>query len=58
MKKIYIKIDGMHCTHCENTIRESLLKIPSISSVEFDEFIACVAYTGKLNKEKIKKNYR
>lgn len=55
MKKIYIKIDGMHCTHCENTIRTSLLKINNISSVEFDGFIACVTYIGKLNKEEIKK---
>lgn len=55
MKKIYIKIDGMHCTHCENTIRTSLLKISNISSVEFDGFIACVDYIGDLNKEEIKK---
>lgn len=55
MKKVYIKIDGMHCTHCENTIRASLLKIDNISSVEFDGFIACVTYIGKINKEAIKK---
>lgn len=55
MKKIYIKIDGMHCTHCENTIKASLLKINNISSVEFDGFIACVTYIGKINKEAIRK---
>ena len=55
MKKIYIKVDGMHCAHCEDTIRKALLSINNISSVEFDGFIACVTYKGKLNKEEIKK---
>lgn len=55
MKKIYVKIDGMHCSHCENIIRNALLNIKNINSVEFDGFIACVTYSGKLNKEEIKK---
>lgn len=55
MKKIYVKIDGMHCAHCEDTIRTSLLKISNISSVEFDGFIACVDFVENLNKEEIKK---
>mgnify|MGYP003366659670 FL=1 len=33
MKNIYVKIDGMHCTHCEDTIRGSLLKISNIKNV-------------------------
>ena len=53
MKKIYVKIEGMHCSHCEDTIRESLLNIKNISQVDFDGFIACLTYKGKLNKEKI-----
>lgn len=55
MKKIYVKIDGMHCSHCENTIREILLTIPNIRSVEFDGYIASITYTGKINKEEIKR---
>lgn len=55
MKKNYVKIDGMHCNHCENIIRNALLNIKNINSVEFDGFIACVTYSGKLNKEEIKK---
>lgn len=56
MKNIYVKIDGMHCTHCEDTIRGSLLKISNIKNVEFDSFIACITYTGNLDKEEIKKS--
>lgn len=55
MKKLYIKIDGMHCTHCEDTIKKTLLKIKNVSNIEFDGFIACVTYKGKLNKDEIKK---
>lgn len=36
----------MHCTHCENTIKITLLKIPNIKNVEFDGFIACIDYVG------------
>ncbi len=56
MKNIYVKIDGMHCTHCEDTIRGSLLKIGNIKNVEFESFIACITYTGNLDKEEIKKS--
>lgn len=53
MKKIFIKIEGMHCSHCEDTIKNALLKIKNIKQVEFDGFIACVCYTGNLNKDKL-----
>lgn len=56
MKKIYVKIDGMHCVHCEDTIRGSLLKISNIKNVEFESFIACITYNGNLDKEEIKNN--
>lgn len=53
MKQIYIKIDDMHCSHCEVTIRNTLLEIKNIESVEFDGNIACIKYKGKLDKNKI-----
>ena len=53
MKQIYIKIDGMHCSHCETTIRNTLLEIKNIESVEFDGNIACINYKGKLDKNKL-----
>ena len=53
MKQVYIKIDGMHCSHCEMTIRNTLLKIKNIESVEFDGNIACINYKGKLDKNKL-----
>ncbi len=52
MKQIYIKIDGMHCSHCEETIRNTLLEIKNIEGVEFDGNIACITYKGKLDKSK------
>ena len=53
MKKIYVKIEGMHCSHCEDTIRNTLLNIKNICRVEFDGFIACITYKGRLNKQEI-----
>lgn len=42
MKKIYIKIDGIHCVNCENTIKYALLSDKKIKRVSFDGFIAIV----------------
>jgi sulfite exporter TauE/SafE/copper chaperone CopZ len=53
MQQIYVKIDGMHCSHCEDTIQKELLKISSVEKVEFDGFIACIFYNGKIDKKKI-----
>lgn len=53
MKTIYVKIDGMHCSHCETTIRASLLKIKNIKSVEFEKNIAVINYTGEIEKYKL-----
>ena len=53
MKQIYIKIEGMNCSHCEMTIRNTLLEIKNIESVEFDGNIACIKYKGKLDKNKL-----
>lgn len=56
MKTIYVKIDGMHCSHCETTIRASLLKIKNIKSVEFEKNIAVINYTGEIEKYEIIRN--
>lgn len=53
MKKVYVKIEGMHCSHCEETVKKALLNIRDIKKVEFDGFIACITYEGKINKEAI-----
>ena len=53
MKKIYVKIEGMHCGHCEEVIRNTLLSIKNIKEVNFDGFIACITYVGKLKYEEI-----
>lgn len=42
MKRIYIKIDGIHCVNCENTIKYALLSDKKIKRVSFEGFIAAV----------------
>ena len=42
MKRIYIKIDGIHCINCENTIKYALLSDKKIKRVSFDDYIAIV----------------
>ena len=56
MKNIYVKIKGIHCSHCIDTIRKSLLEISNIKSIEFDGFIACISYQGKIEAKKIVEN--
>ena len=56
MKKLYVKIKGIHCSHCIDTIRKSLLGISNIKSIEFDGFIACISYHGKIETKKIVEN--
>lgn len=56
MKKLYIKIKGIHCSYCVGTIRKSLLEISNIKSIEFDGFIACISYQGKIEAKKIVEN--
>lgn len=53
MPKIYVKIDGMHCSHCENVIKNTLLSINNIKDVSFYNYIACITYSGYLSKKKL-----
>ncbi len=53
MPKIYVKIDGMHCSHCESVIKNNLLSINNIKDVSFYNYIACITYSGYLSKKSI-----
>lgn len=53
MKKIYIKIEGMHCINCEDTIKYALMSDKDIKRVSFDGFIAVVTCENRLREEKL-----
>ena len=53
MRKLYIKIDGIHCSHCEKTIKKALLEIKNIEDVEFDGFVAILTYKDIIYHEEI-----
>ena len=54
MKK-YVRIEGIHCRHCIDTITKELLKNSKIKSVKIKNNIATIDYEGILtNKEIIK----
>lgn len=52
MKK-YVKIEGIHCEHCIETITKELLKIKNIKEVKIKNNIAHISYSGKLENSKI-----
>lgn len=49
----YIKIDGITCNNCKETIKKSLLKIKNIKKVEFNKSVAVVESKTELDREKI-----
>lgn len=53
MKKIYIKIEGMHCINCENTIKYALMSDKNVKRVSFDGFVAVVTCESKLKEESL-----
>lgn len=53
MKKIYVKIEGIHCEHCETKIKKELLKNSKIKDVQTLHNIAHISYSGNLKKEEI-----
>lgn len=53
MKKIYIKIDGIHCNHCVDVISKRLKRITNIRDVTFDGSIALVSYVKEIDKNEI-----
>ena len=53
MKKLYAKIEGMHCINCENTIKYALMADKNIKRVSFDGFIAIITCENKVKVEDI-----
>lgn len=53
MKKIYIKINGIHCNHCVDVISKGLKRITNIRDVTFDGSIALVSYVKEIDKNEI-----
>lgn len=51
--KVYVKIEGISCSHCLDTIETNLLKEKNIIKVESQNNIAIIEYVGKLEKKKI-----
>lgn len=53
MKKIYVKIEGIHCGHCETKIKNELLKNKKIKEIEIRHNIATITYQGNINTEEV-----
>lgn len=53
MKKLYAKIEGMHCINCENTIKYALMSDKNIKRASFDGFIAVITCEDKTREEDI-----
>lgn len=53
MKKIYVRIEGIHCNHCEEKITKALLKNKKIKKVEIKNNIAYIQYQGKINNNEV-----
>lgn len=51
MKRVYIKIDGIHCVNCENTIKYALLSDKKVKRVSFDGFIASITCEDNTKEE-------
>ena len=53
MKKIYIKIDGMMCTHCYQTVIKIIQNDFNVKKVKLNRNIATVWYENEINTENI-----
>lgn len=53
MQKVYVKIEGIHCSHCESKIIAELLKNKKINHVNIEGNIACIVYQGNLKNKEI-----
>lgn len=42
---IHFKVDGMHCTGCEDAIKAKMLKLPGVTACEASHSDAAVAVT-------------
>lgn len=53
MKKIYIKIEGMMCNHCYETISKIIQKDFNVKKVKIKRDIATILYENEINIENI-----
>ena len=53
MKKIYVKIEGIHCKHCIEVITNEFKKNKNIDDIKIRNNIAHITYSGKLTKKEI-----
>lgn len=53
MGKVYVKIDGMHCEHCESKIVNGLEKKKNIEKVTIKNNIAHITFKGKISNKEI-----
>ncbi len=51
--KLYVKIKGISCNHCLQTIEVNLLKDKNIENVKFKNDIAIITYKNTINREKL-----
>lgn len=53
MNKVFVKIEGMSCNHCKETIRKELLSIRNIKLVNFKRHTAIIHYDGEISYDDI-----
>jgi sulfite exporter TauE/SafE/copper chaperone CopZ len=53
MKKIYVKIKGIHCSNCIDKISNELNKINNIKNVIIKKDIACISYINNIDYNEI-----
>ena len=49
-----VKIKGMSCNHCVNSVREALAKIPDIKDITIDLEAGEAQYAGEVDPESVK----
>lgn len=54
----YVKIEGIHCSHCLETITNELLKDSNIKNVKIKKNIATIVYENHLSNPKIIKTLK
>lgn len=53
MKKIYLKVEGMHCSHCYSKITSLLKSFKNIKNVSYTKNIFTITYENNIDKEAI-----
>ena len=53
MKKVELKIDGIHCDNCRSRIKKVLEKNEEIKTVNVNDNVATIEYENDLDHEKV-----